>query len=136
MSRWALAGILLLAAGIRLWGLFHDLPFSYFGDELHFMKRSMALGTGDLNPHWFHKPALFMYVWWLVALVFESSHSRPKLDRYRIEAVSDGVSRVIGSVDLVGSPTDCSISPDGRWFMYGDAVGYNNQGTLYLKEVP
>lgn len=62
----ALAGVLLLAAGIRLWGLFHDLPFSYFGDELHFMKRSMALGTGDLNPHWFHKPALFMYVWLLV----------------------------------------------------------------------
>ncbi|HEX5716528.1 MAG TPA: glycosyltransferase family 39 protein, partial [Thermoanaerobaculia bacterium] len=60
------AGILLLAAGIRLWGLFHDLPFSYFGDELHFMKRSMALGTGDLNPHWFHKPGLFMYVWLLV----------------------------------------------------------------------
>lgn len=65
-ERFALAGILLLAAGIRLWGLFHDLPFSYFGDELHFMKRSMALGTGDLNPHWFHKPALFMYLWLLV----------------------------------------------------------------------
>lgn len=62
----SLSGILVLAAGIRLWGLFHDLPFSYFGDELHFMKRSMALGTGDLNPHWFHKPALFLYVWLLV----------------------------------------------------------------------
>ncbi|HEX3130507.1 MAG TPA: glycosyltransferase family 39 protein [Thermoanaerobaculia bacterium] len=67
MSRTTLAllGILLLAAGIRLWGLFHDLPFSYFGDELHFMKRSMAMGTGDLNPHWFHKPALPMYLWLL-----------------------------------------------------------------------
>lgn len=61
-----LAGVLLLAAGIRLWGLFHDLPFSFFGDELHFMKRSMAMGTGDLNPHWFHKPTLFMYLWLLV----------------------------------------------------------------------
>jgi 4-amino-4-deoxy-L-arabinose transferase-like glycosyltransferase len=60
-----LAGILLLAAVIRLWGLFHDLPFSYFGDELHFMKRSMAMGMGDLNPHWFHKPALPMYIWLL-----------------------------------------------------------------------
>jgi 4-amino-4-deoxy-L-arabinose transferase-like glycosyltransferase len=64
-AKLALVGILLLAAGIRLWGLFHDLPFSYFGDELHFMKRSMALGTGDLNPHWFHKPALPMYLWLL-----------------------------------------------------------------------
>lgn len=57
----ALATVLLIAALLRLWGLFHDLPFSYFGDELHFMKRSAALGTGDLNPHWFHKPALLMY---------------------------------------------------------------------------
>lgn len=62
-ARLALIGILLLAAGIRLWGLFHDLPFSYFGDELHFMKRSMAMGAGDLNPHWFHKPALPLYLW-------------------------------------------------------------------------
>jgi Dolichyl-phosphate-mannose-protein mannosyltransferase len=58
----ALLAVLLLAAGLRLWGLLHDLPFSYYGDELHFMKRAMALGTGDLNPHWFHKPAFLMYV--------------------------------------------------------------------------
>ncbi len=51
-----------LAVWLRLPGLFHDLPFSYYGDELHFVKRSMALGTGDLNPHWFHKPALLMYL--------------------------------------------------------------------------
>ena len=59
--RLALAAILALALGLRLWGVFHDLPFSYYGDELHMMKRAMAMGTGDLNPHWFHKPALLMY---------------------------------------------------------------------------
>jgi hypothetical protein len=58
----ALIAVLLLAAALRVWGLPHDLPFSYFGDELHFMRRSMAMGTGDLNPHWFHKPAFLMYV--------------------------------------------------------------------------
>jgi len=57
----ALTAIVLLGALLRLWGLFHDLPFSYYGDELHFMKLSVAMGTGDLNPHWFHKPALLMY---------------------------------------------------------------------------
>ncbi len=57
-----LVAILAIAAGLRLYGLFHDLPFSYYGDELHFVKRSMALGSGDLNPHWFHKPAFLMYV--------------------------------------------------------------------------
>jgi hypothetical protein len=58
----ALGAILLLAAGLRFWGVLHDLPFSYYGDELHLMKRAMAIGTGDLNPHWFHKPALLMYL--------------------------------------------------------------------------
>jgi hypothetical protein len=60
---WIVVGsILFLAAALRLWGIGHDLPFSFYGDELHFMKRSMAMGTGDLNPHWFHKPAFLMYV--------------------------------------------------------------------------
>ncbi|GJM44157.1 MAG: hypothetical protein DHS20C21_09990 [Gemmatimonadota bacterium] len=61
-SRIALAAVLLIAVGVRLHGLFEDLPFSYYGDELHFVKRAMSLGTGDLNPHWFHKPAFLMYL--------------------------------------------------------------------------
>lgn len=61
-ARLVMIAVLLLAAAVRVWGLLHDLPFSYFGDELHFMRRSMAMGTGDLNPHWFHKPAFLMYV--------------------------------------------------------------------------
>lgn len=54
--------IFVFAIGIRLVGIFHDLPFSFFGDELHLMKRAMAIGSGDLNPHWFHKPAFLMYI--------------------------------------------------------------------------
>ncbi|MBZ0268213.1 glycosyltransferase family 39 protein [bacterium] len=54
--------IVLLAFGLRLQGVFHDLPFSFYGDELHFVKRAMSLGAGDLNPHWFHKPAFLMYL--------------------------------------------------------------------------
>jgi 4-amino-4-deoxy-L-arabinose transferase-like glycosyltransferase len=56
-----LAGVLLVGLALRLGGAFHDLPFSYYGDEMQFVKRSMALGSGDLNPHWFNKPALLMY---------------------------------------------------------------------------
>ena len=59
---WCLALVFAVAAGIRLIGISHDLPFSFYGDELHFIKRSMALGSGDLNPHWFHKPAFLMYI--------------------------------------------------------------------------
>jgi hypothetical protein len=62
--RWrrALLVILCAAAALRIWGALHDLPFSFYGDELYLMKRAMAMGTGDLNPHWFHKPALLMYL--------------------------------------------------------------------------
>lgn len=54
--------IILVALGLRLWGINHGLPYSYYPDEKHFVNRSVAFGNGDLNPHWFHKPALFMYI--------------------------------------------------------------------------
>ncbi len=52
----------LLALALRLVGLFHDFPYSYYGDELHLMKRAMALGAGDLDPRWYNKPAGLMYL--------------------------------------------------------------------------
>ena len=58
----ALIVIVMIALAARMHGLFHDLPFSYYGDELHFIRRSIAMGTGDLNPHWFNKPAMLMYI--------------------------------------------------------------------------
>ncbi len=55
--------IILLCAGVlRLWGIWHGYPYSYYPDEAHFVKRALSFGSGDLNPHWFHKPAFFMYV--------------------------------------------------------------------------
>lgn len=56
-------GLLILSCAIsRFWGIDHDLPLSYYPDEVHFVKRSVGFGGGDLNPHWFHKPAFFMYI--------------------------------------------------------------------------
>ncbi len=46
----------------------------------------------------------------------------------------DTEARVIGSADL-WAPTDCTLSPDGRWFVYGNATGYIGSGELYLKSV-
>lgn len=54
--------IIILAAVLRLWGIWHGYPYSYYPDEAHFVKRSLAFGSGDLNPHWFHKPAFYMYL--------------------------------------------------------------------------
>ena len=58
----ALGIVLTTAFIVRFLGIFHDFPFTYFGDEEHFIRRSVAFGSGDLNPHWFHKPALYMYL--------------------------------------------------------------------------
>ena len=58
---WLLA-LILVAFFVRVFGIIHDLPFTYFGDEEHFINRSVAFGSGDFNPHWFHKPALYMYL--------------------------------------------------------------------------
>ena len=60
--RWYLVlGVFALAAIVRLWGIQHSLPFSYYTDEAHFVRRALSFGSGDFNPHWFHKPAFYMY---------------------------------------------------------------------------
>ena len=61
-TRLLLVTILLVGAALRVPGIFRDLPFTYYGDEAHLIKRSMAIAAGDLNPHWFNKPAFFMYL--------------------------------------------------------------------------
>lgn len=90
-ERLALATLLLVALALRLPGLFHDLPYSYYGDELHLVRRAMAMGTGDLDPHWYNKPAGLMYA--LLALY----------------ALFYGICRLSGTVD----------SPEafGAWFL-------------------
>ncbi len=59
---WTLLAILALAATLRVVGLFYGLPYSYYFDEEHLVRRAVAMGSGDLNPHWFHKPALLFYL--------------------------------------------------------------------------
>ncbi|MBI3843841.1 MAG: glycosyltransferase family 39 protein [Planctomycetes bacterium] len=57
-----LLGILALAIVLRAIGLAWGLPFSYYFDEDHVVKRAVQMGSGDFNPHWFHKPALLYYL--------------------------------------------------------------------------
>jgi len=54
--------VIMFALVLRLWGIWHGYPFSYYGDEQHFVNRAVSFGSGDLNPHWFHKPAFLMYL--------------------------------------------------------------------------
>lgn len=57
----ALAAILLLALGLRLWGIRYGLPWLfYFHDEPQVVLRALRFGTGDLNPHFFIWPATLL----------------------------------------------------------------------------
>lgn len=60
-------GILLVAAGLRLWGLGWGLPdathlFSYHPDEYHSLRGLFSLAQGTLNPHFFNYGSLYLYL--------------------------------------------------------------------------
>lgn len=65
-----LLGIFGLAIFVRVLGIWHSYPYSYYGDEVHFVKRALSFGSGDLNPHWFHKPAFYMYFLFFEYVIF------------------------------------------------------------------
>lgn len=56
-----LAGILALAAGLRLYGLGHGLPHVYNPDEVNIMARALSLAQ-DPNPHYFLYPNFFFFL--------------------------------------------------------------------------
>ncbi len=61
--RVALAVVLVLALGLRLWGLDWQLPWQFHPDEGHYTWKAMELLERDsLNPRYFRNPSLFTYV--------------------------------------------------------------------------
>lgn len=66
--------ILFMALAVRLYGINHGLPYGYQIDEKFFVNHAMGFGTGDLNPHSFHKPGstvmYFMFIEYGLFFVF------------------------------------------------------------------
>lgn len=59
-NSWLVGGILLLALGVRAWGLSFGLPYLYHPDEPTYVATAQQMfKTGDLNPHSFYFPSLF-----------------------------------------------------------------------------
>jgi hypothetical protein len=60
----ALAGVLALALGLRLWGIEHGLPFVYNVDEAsNFVPTAVGYWfTDTYNPHYFINPPAFSYL--------------------------------------------------------------------------
>jgi 4-amino-4-deoxy-L-arabinose transferase-like glycosyltransferase len=75
LERWmlALAGILLLALALRLWGIEYGLPFAYQIDEERLYVRNAVemLDRGSIDPNYFHNPPLYSY---LLEAVFAIAH--------------------------------------------------------------
>lgn len=64
----ALALILPAAFALRIWGIDFGLPNTAVRpDETTLVHRALAMGSGDLNPHFFRYPSLHFYV---LALVY------------------------------------------------------------------
>ncbi len=59
-----LIGIILFTAlSVRVWGVNYDLPYIYHPDEPSYITISQNIfKTGDLNPHFFNYPSLFLYI--------------------------------------------------------------------------
>jgi hypothetical protein len=60
------AVILVLALTVRLLGINYGLPYVYSTDEALLVNPAVGFGTGDLNPHFFIYPSLYMYVLFLI----------------------------------------------------------------------
>lgn len=60
---WLLGAILLLAIGVRVWGINFGLPSIYHPDEPTYVEIAQGMfKTGDWNPHFFNYPSLFLYL--------------------------------------------------------------------------
>src|SRR5437588_4486966 len=63
----ALAVLLMVTFGLRLWGIKQGLPYSYNVDEAtHFVPRAIGFFSQDLNPHYFLNPPAYTYLLHLV----------------------------------------------------------------------
>jgi 4-amino-4-deoxy-L-arabinose transferase-like glycosyltransferase len=69
-ARIALALALLAAALLRFWALSQGIGFSPGADEPEIMERAVRMmKTGDLNPHFFDYPGLYIYVQGAIAVL-------------------------------------------------------------------
>jgi hypothetical protein len=71
-TRWGigLAGVLLVAFGLRVWGISHGLPLIYNTDEqVHFVPKAIEFFESGYNPHYYFNPPGLTYLLHLVFAV-------------------------------------------------------------------
>jgi Dolichyl-phosphate-mannose-protein mannosyltransferase len=59
----AIGAVLVLALGLRVWGVDHGLPYAYNADEnAHFVTRAIGLFGHDWNPNYYVNPPAYTYL--------------------------------------------------------------------------
>lgn len=59
----AIGAVLLLAFGLRMWGVSHGLPYAYNADEnAHFVTRAIGMFGHDWNPNYYVNPPAYTYL--------------------------------------------------------------------------
>ena len=58
--------ILVAASAVRVIGIRFGLPFVFYTDEALIVNHAVGFGAGDLNPHYFVYPTLYMYVLFVI----------------------------------------------------------------------
>ncbi|HTB49406.1 MAG TPA: glycosyltransferase family 39 protein [Solirubrobacteraceae bacterium] len=104
-----LALVLLVALGLRLWGVKQGLPYIYNIDEAgHFVPKAVAMSAEGLNPHYFVNPPALTYVLHLVFTVwFGGAHG-----------VTHEYALRPGEVFLVARVTVALLGTAAVWVLY------------------
>lgn len=98
----ALAGVLALSLGLRLWGIRQGLPYSYNSDEAtHFVPKAVGFLGGDLNPHYFLNPPAYTYLLYVVLVLWfgggHGLHAAYLNDPTSVFVVARAVAGVLGT---------------------------------------
>ncbi|MBU2568213.1 MAG: glycosyltransferase family 39 protein [Elusimicrobia bacterium] len=62
--------IMLASLALGLWGINYDLPHIYTTEEYKVVNYALRFGTGDLNPHFFNYPSLYLYFTFFVCGIY------------------------------------------------------------------
>ena len=112
---WLLLGfILLVALGLRLWGIGFGLPYEYHVDEVQYVRQAAAMGARGLEPVWWNNPPFFKYIlfaeyaglfvlgkwlgWHSSAIEFGARHS---LDPTWLYLLGRATSAVLGALTVL-----------------------------------
>ena len=108
---WALAvaGLLLGALVVRLWGVAHGLPYAYNADEnAHFVPKAIGFYGHDLNPHYFVNPPAYTYLLHVVFAVYFGGR----------EGVSEAYATDPAQVFVVARVTAAVLGTLAVWLLY------------------